>query len=305
MNYQRLITSKGELSRRLFLLGTSGAAFAFACSPQNISPKSESINNLRYLKSGFADGLVSPTTLTIGSPQRAPFFLYGSDGIPIVNDVPELISATLQLPSGKTIDVNLNKFDEGIPTPYFPLFFETNEIGLHKVSYLIDGNIQSLSFIVAERDQIDLIQIGEQLRDSQIPTFDDPLNFAVICTRFDPCPYHSLTLKEALSNTLPTALLISTPGFCQTSICGPSLEILINLLGENPDFNVIHAEVYTNPEKISESSNLRELLSPVINDYGMTFEPSFITANSQNKLTARLDYAFDKREMEAALSTIS
>jgi len=286
-------------------LGTSGAAFAFACSPQNISPKSESINNLRYLKSGFADGLVSPTTLTIGSPQRAPFFLYGSDGIPIVNDVPELISATLQLPSGKTIDVNLNKFDEGIPTPYFPLFFETNEIGLHKVSYLIDGNIQSLSFIVAERDQIDLIQIGEQLRDSQIPTFDDPLNFAVICTRFDPCPYHSLTLKEALSNTLPTALLISTPGFCQTSICGPSLEILINLLGENPDFNVIHAEVYTNPEKISESSNLRELLSPVINDYGMTFEPSFITANSQNKLTARLDYAFDKREMEAALSTIS
>ena len=286
-------------------MGTSGAAFAFACSPQNISPKSESINNLRYLKSGFADGLVSPTTLTIGSPQRAPFFLYGSDGIPIVNDVPELISATLQLPSGKTIDVNLNKFDEGIPTPYFPLFFETNEIGLHKVSYLIDGNIQSLSFIVAERDQIDLIQIGEQLRDSQIPTFDNPLNFAVICTRFDPCPYHSLTLKEALSNTLPTALLISTPGFCQTSICGPSLEILINLLGENPDFNVIHAEVYTNPEKISESSNLRELLSPVINDYGMTFEPSFITANSQNKLTARLDYAFDKREMEAALSSIS
>ena len=286
-------------------MGTSGAAFAFACSPQNISPKSESINNLRYLKSGFADGLVSPTTLTIGSPQRAPFFLYGSDGIPIVNDVPELISATLQLPSGKTIDVNLNKFDEGIPTPYFPLFFETNEIGLHKVSYLIDGNIQSLSFIVAERDQIDLIQIGEQLRDSQIPTFDNPLNFEVICTRFDPCPYHSLTLKEALSNTLPTALLISTPGFCQTSICGPSLEILINLLGENPDFNVIHAEVYTNPEKISESSNLRELLSPVINDYGMTFEPSFITANSQNKLTARLDYAFDKREMEAALSTIS
>ena len=219
--------------------------------------------------------------------------------------MPELISATLQFPSGKSIEVNLNKFDEGIPTPYFPLFFEANEIGLHKVSYLIDGNVQSLSFIVAERDQINLIQVGEQLRDSQIPTFDNPLNFSVICTRFDPCPYHSVTLKEALENTLPTALLISTPGFCQTSICGPSLEILINLLGENPDFNVIHAEVYTDPEKISQSSNLQDLLSPVINDYGMTFEPSFITANSQNKLTARLDYAFDKREMEAALSTIS
>ena len=45
--------------------------------------------------------------------------------------------------------------------------------------------------------------------------------------------------------------------------------------------------------------------SPVIDDYGMTFEPSFITANSQNEVTARLDYAFDKSEMEAAISTIS
>ena len=305
MDHQRLIASKGDLSRRLFLLGTSSTAFALACSPQNQSAKSESINNLRYLKSGFADGLISPTTLTIDSPQRAPFFLYGSDGIPIVNNVPELISATLQFPSGKSIEVNLNKFDEGIPTPYFPLFFETNEIGLHKISYLIDGNVQSLSFIVAKRDENNLIQIGEQLRDSQIPTFDNPLNFAVICTRFDPCPYHSVTLKEALANSLPTALLVSTPGFCQTSICGPSLEILINLLGENPDFNVIHAEVYTDPEKISQSSNLQDLLSPVINDYGMTFEPSFITANSQNEVTARLDYAFDKSEMEAAISTIS
>ena len=213
MDHQSLITHKGELSRRLFLLGTSGTVFALACSPQNPSPKSESINNLRYLKSGFADGLISPTTLTIGSLQRAPFFLYGSDGIPTVNNVPELISATLQFPSGKSIEVNLNNVDEGIPTPYFPLFFEANEIGLHKVSYLIDGNVQSLSFIVAERDQINLIQVGEQLRDSQIPTFDNPLNFSVICTRFDPCPYHSVTLKEALENTLPTALLISTPGF--------------------------------------------------------------------------------------------
>ena len=114
-----------------------------------------------------------------------------------------------------------------------------------------------------------------------------------------------MTLKEALENTLPTALLISTPGFCQTSICGPSLEILIDLVGKNPDFNVIHAEVYTDPEKISQSSNLQDLLSPIINDYGMTFEPSFITANSQNQVTARLDYAFDKSEMEAAISLIS
>ena len=93
-----------------------------------------------------------------------------------------------------------------------------------------------------------------------------------------------MAIEEALSNSLPTILLVSTPGFCQTSICGPSLEILMELLGESTDaLNVIHAEVYTNPEKIAESNNFQSLLSPVIKDYGMTFEPSLIVANSKTK----------------------
>jgi hypothetical protein len=101
-------------------------------------------------------------------------------------------------------------------------------------------------------------------------------------------------------------LLISTPGFCQTSICGPSLEILIDLLEDNSEsLNVIHAEVYVNPDEIAKTSNITELLSPAVKDYGMTFEPSLITANSENIVTARLDYTFDKSEMKTALSTIS
>ena len=37
----------------------------------------------------------------------------------------------------------------------------------------------------------------------------------------------------------------------------------------------------------------------------MTFEPSLIVANSKNKVLERLDYMFDKLEMENALSLIS
>lgn len=306
MRYQNIATRKGALSRRLFLLGASTTAITVACSPQNLNPENNSISNLRYLKSGFADGLISPTTLSIGSPQRAPFLLYGSDGIPIVNNVPKTIAASLQLPSGKSIELDLERFSEAIPTPYFLLRFETYETGIHKLSYVIDENPQSLSFFVDEQENINLVQIGDKLRETETPTFDDPLNFSTICTRFDPCPYHTVTVREALSNSLPTVLLISTPGFCQTSICGPSLEILIDLLEDNSEsLNVIHAEVYVNPEEIAKTSNITELLSPAVKDYGMTFEPSLITTNSENIVTARLDYTFDKSEMKTALSTIS
>ena len=294
------------LSRRLFLLGTGTMALSVACSQNIVNPETTSISGLRYLKSGFADGLISPSTIIEGAPQRAPFLLYGSEGIPIVNDVPNSIPITLQFPSGKSLDLELKQFSEGIPTPYFPMFFESNEVGLHKVTYVMDETPQSLSFIVSGKDDVDLVQVGYSLRRTEIPTFDNPLNFSKICTRFDPCPYHYVAIEEALSNSLPTILLVSTPGFCQTSICGPSLEILMELLGESTDaLNVIHAEVYTNPEKIAESNNFQSLLSPVIKDYGMTFEPSLIVANSKNRVLERLDYMFDKLEMENALSLIS
>ena len=84
------------LSRRLFLLGTGTMALSVACSQNIVNPETISISSLRYLKSGFADGLISPSTIIVGAPQRAPFFLYGSEGIPIVNDVPNSVPITLE-----------------------------------------------------------------------------------------------------------------------------------------------------------------------------------------------------------------
>ena len=79
----------------------------------------------------------------------------------------------------------------------------------------MDETPQSLSFIVSGKDDVDLVQVGYSLRRTEIPTFDNPLNFSKICTRFDPCPYHYVAIEEALSNSLPTILLVSTPGFAR------------------------------------------------------------------------------------------
>ncbi len=68
---------------------------------------------------------------------------------------------------------------------------------------------------------------------------------------------------------------------------------------------MIHAEVYIDPEKIAEVNNFQSLSSPAVRDYGMSFEPSLIVANSENIVVSRLDYMFDKFEMENALSLIS
>ncbi|HJM97988.1 MAG: hypothetical protein QF596_08445 [Acidimicrobiales bacterium] len=305
---QRSLLGSSSLSRRAFLLGASSSALAIACSSSssNSSDANETIDEMTYLRSGFADGLIMPSTLVVGSSQRAPFFLHAADGIPVVNNLPDGISGTLLLPSGKSTPVILAKYGEGIPTPYFLLEFVSNEVGLHKLSVEYGNELQSISFLVVERDEVDLVQVGDPMRIADIPTFDNPLGFKSLCTRFEPCPFHSITLEKALSNNTPTVLLISTPGFCQTSICGPSLELLLTaVLGKAASINVIHAEVYSEPEKIIKGNDLQDLLAPVIIEYGMDFEPSLIVADENGIVRSRLDYTFDQIELNKALSLIN
>jgi len=295
------------ISRRVFLLGAGSSAFTIACSSSAIesSPKGP-ISEISYLRTGFADGLVMPSSLIVGPPQRAPFFLYASDGIPIVNNLPNELSGNLVFPSGDSTPVLLENHGSGIPTPYFLLDFVTSEVGLHKLSVEYEGEFQSLSFFVVDRSEVNLVQVGDSMRIAEVPTFENDLGFNPVCTRFDPCPFHNITLKNALSNGSPTVLLISTPGFCQSSICGPSLDLLMNAVkGKESMMNIIHAEVYSEPEKISETGELQDLLAPVIREYGMDFEPSLIVADENGIVLSRLDYTFDQIELENALSLIN
>jgi len=296
-----------SIPRRSFLAG-AGCAFLFsscASNPGEASNGGVSIDEVQFLQAGFADGFTMPSTVVAGKPQRAPFFLYGSDGLPIVNGLPTEITGELILPSGSSREVTLRQLNEGIPTPYFLLEFEVSEDEKGTCQLKVDnqGSAQVIEFRVIGPEETDLLQVGEDMRSVDTPTVSNSGDFDPLCTRYEPCPFHEVNLKDALGNKYPTILLVSTPGFCQTSICGPVLELLIEL-PKGPNWNIVHAEVYTEPAKIAEGGDLQKLLSPVVNTYGLNFEPCFIVAGSDNKVLTRLDYAFDKSEMRKALDLL-
>ncbi|MDG1489795.1 MAG: hypothetical protein P8R36_05855 [Actinomycetota bacterium] len=286
-----------------------GCTFLASACSKGVGEKSSvdsTIENVQFLRSGFADGLTMPSTLISGEPQRAPFFLYGSNGLPVVNGLPNELKGALTTPTGVSQRVTLLQYNEGIPTPYFLLEFEipVNEKGICQLKANIQGTDQVVEFNVIGRGETDLIQLGESMRVIETPTFTDAGDFDPICTRYEPCPFHQINLVDALENQYPTVLLISTPGFCQSSICGPVLELLMEI-PIDPDWNVIHAEVYTEPERITEVRNFQELLAPIINTYGMNFEPCLIVADGDGTVSARLDYTFDKKEIRETLNLLS
>lgn len=295
------------------MLGAAAATIAVACSSGDPSSstttadassaeESASADGTLWLQAGFADGFRVPTTLSAGAPERAPFVLYDADGVPAVNAIPDAIDMTLTGPDGTTTSITVPKRSDGIPTPYYPLVFTAAEPGTHQVTVDVNGGEpQQVDFMVADPSEVGLVVPGDPLRSVATPTFDDDMGFDPICTRFETCPFHEISLDEAMANGRPTAVLIATPGYCQTAICGPVVELLMEL--SPADMNVIHAEVYTEPERINEIGLSPELLAPIITTYAMDFEPSFVVADAQGAVTSRLDYTFDLSEMSEALAS--
>ena len=123
----------------------------------------------------------------------------------------------------------------------------------------------------------------------------------MICTRDPPCPYHQLPLAEALTNGRPTILLVSSPAYCQTKVCGPVLETLIAAEPKMHGLNVIHAEVYADVGA-HDGDVLQATLTETVRAYRLSFEPSLLVIDGNGIVLDRLDFVFDTREFDAALT---
>ncbi len=149
----------------------------------------------------------------------------------------------------------------------------------------------------------DLIHPGMAFPSLATPTMAAPQGVDPVCTRVpEPCPFHDVSLDEALAAGRPVILNVSTPAFCATQIaCGPVLELLIDEAGVlPPDTAVIHAEVYQHP-------TAQDLLptAPIIDAVGAWFEPFLFVIDRDGTVLRRLDFLWDRSELDDALALLA
>src|SRR5690606_18186607 len=99
--------------------------------------------------------------------------------------------------------------------------------GFYSVVTTVRGQEIGASFQVSPADEVEIVEVGEALPPIETPTTADARGVDPICTADPPCPFHEVTVAEALAASQPVALLVSTPAFCQTDICGPVLDLLV------------------------------------------------------------------------------
>lgn len=125
---------------------------------------------------------------------------------------------------------------------------------------------------------------------------DAPLEEITTDPNPDPA-FYQMSVAEAIGSGRPTVIVFATPRFCQTAICGPTMEKVHAIAPAHPDVNFVHVEVFTN---LDDPANLETV--PAVVEWNLPTEPWIFVVDANGIVTARFEGLFDPEEIDTALS---
>lgn len=189
---------------------------------------------------------------------------------------------------------------------YYPLRVTLPVAGVYLFEVKIAGQVVELPVQAFENDEVKVLGIGDQFPAISTPTFADSSGVDPICTRSPgPCPFHSATPAELLSDGLGFVLLVSSPAYCSSAYCGPVLELLVEKSESHDELLFVHAEVYSNPKEVDGDITSPDIdFAPVIESLGLETGPALFVVDGTGTVVERLDSLFDSEELDQALDLI-
>src|SRR5215213_6945484 len=171
----------------------------------------------------------------------------------------------------------------------------------------LDGRLVASSPIgarVLARDPVP--DVGDRAPAVETPTVRSVGgDVAKIDTRQPPDDMHDASLKDVVGKK-PVILVFATPALCQSRVCGPVVDIAQELKAEHGDEAAfIHMEIYrgnTIKNGCLEGTRAQtQCLRPQVLAYHLQTEPWAFAIDRRGKIVARLEGAYSKSELGAAL----
>ncbi len=276
------VRSVNPFDRRTFLIASGALALA-ACGSDGTKP--------------FVLARRFNTEILVPGKQRLPFSI--GDSQRLLSDGPATLSGRIENDNGEVvvaaISAKRRRVSDGLI--YWDFHTELATVGIYTL--MVDGSTgDGGAFQINDPANVTVPAPGAALPPLLTPTTADARGVDPICTRLaGPCPFHELTLTDALASGRPVAYVIGTPAHCEIGSCAPGLEFLIaaaERLGDS--LSVVHAEVYVDDKAVQPTN--------AVNALGLTFEPVLFLADSEGKVRARLDALWDQSELDEALGAL-
>ena len=145
----------------------------------------------------------------------------------------------------------------------------------------------------------------------ETPTGTDAAAIAAISTDPDPDPaFYRTSVKDALAAGRPFLLVFSTPQFCASRTCGPTLDTVKAAVAPFGDaIEVIHVEPYKlqlvdgqlQPELDAQGGFQ---VVPSVAEWGIPTEPYAFLVGADGKVAAKFEGALGADELGAAIESV-
>jgi hypothetical protein len=178
------------------------------------------------------------------------------------------------------------------------------EAGIWEAHLTVSGSNVSgteravLTFQVLE--QSTTFAIGDTPPASLNPTAKDVSALEEITTLEPIVPgLYDLTVAEALKGSKPFVVIFSTPAFCVTLMCGPVLDVAVQVYevyGDRVEF--IHIEPWDLPTIRNEG---RLVPTDITTEWRLPTEPWTFVVGTDNRISARWESLVTEEELSAAL----
>jgi len=221
-----------------------------------------------------------------------------TDGQNILPKGPAVLTGWVETFDGERVaEVSAPRRSDGIEIPYWEVRVQLDRAVIHTLRFEGDDGYGA-TFEVWDPADAAAPRLGEAFPPFDTPTVDDHRGVEPFCSLTpEPCPFHTLTLTEALASGRPTVYVVGTPAHCSTGTCAPGLQLLI---AENSRLsgvaNVVHADVYADDAATE--------ISPAVDALGIQYEPVVYLIGADGVLVDRLDAVWDAGELAARIDLL-
>lgn len=142
--------------------------------------------------------------------------------------------------------------------------------------------------------------IGAPAPTSDSKTADDVKNLDQITTDPKPDPsFYELSIADAVAAGEPFVVVFSTPKFCTSAVCGPTLDIVKGVASDFPEVNFIHVEVYELPADVNNLQTVQ-----AVQEWGLPSEPWVFVVDAGGTIHSKFEGGVGAEELSESLSQL-
>lgn len=148
------------------------------------------------------------------------------------------------------------------------------------------------------------------------PSVDTPTaadvggNLSLVSTDKEPEPrFYETSVADAITRRMPFVLSFATPAFCETRLCGPTLETVKSVARGYPDVTFINLEPYKMKAvdgRLQPEVDANSQLQPAAwtTAWGLPSEPYTFVVGAEGRVAAKFEGVLAEDELRAAIDAL-